>query len=378
MHQATTPDKLSSSEDAELMAELAAIPAGDVEILRPTSTLQIWENRIKAGFELIQSRTLLPDSIRWSPYSMPIIVVVAGILVFLPLRVYFLLMAAGMAIGYCLAVPDPNEHGKSEAEESILAFLLAPLKCPERAERTVPVQLSVSPAIDNALDSLFDELVREIISVWYVPLCKSGNTEFQSCVRSTFNAAVMSLVKLSSGFTKDTLTLIIYGVTNALIVHMEEFRSLETSRLSLDRFLASGRSRRTHHRNYTEELDHLRQVAGLLLKKLLPRQESRSILLNSLLREIISGNALVGLIDRLADPVLINETIIKLLQNPKDALPRIEAGWNLVVIKGTLKRYQRVVLSSAQGEKLAFQRWIWGNLSRHPFCRKASQNTENG
>lgn len=346
MHREVGPDATiahssvrESSEEADLLAALSAMPAADVKILQPTGPLQLWGDRIKFGLELIQSRMLLPDAIKWSPYTMPTLVALGAIFVFLPVRVYLLLIVAGIVVGYCLAVPDPNEEReKSGEEESLLRLLFTPMKSVERTERTAAVSLSVSPAIDCALDALVDELIGEIINTWYVPLCKSGNTEFQACVRSTINAAVMNLVRLGSTLTKDTLTLIIYGLTNALIVHMEEFRSLEASRLSLDRFIASGRSRRTHHRHYCEELEHLRQIAGLLLKKLLPKQESRSILLNSLLREVISGNALVVLVDRLADPVFINETIIKLLQSPKEALPTVEAGWNLVIIKGNPAR----------------------------------------
>jgi sorting nexin-14 len=183
------------------------------------------------------------------------------------------------------------------------------------------------------LDALLDDIITEIVNPWFVPLCKSGENEFQSCVRSTINAAVMNLIKFGSAINNDTTTLLIYGVTNALIVHMEEYRRFETSKLPLDRFVMSHRSRRTHHKNYSEELEHLRQVAGLLLKKLAPKQESRSILLNSLMKEIISGNALAGLIDRIADPDFINEQIVKHMQDPEDAMPKVDLGWNMVILK---------------------------------------------
>ena len=120
-----------------------------------------------------------------------------------------------------------------------------------------------------------------------------------------------------------------------LFVHMEEFRLFEESKLPLDRFLASGRAKRHQHRSFAEELEHVRQIIALLLKRLLPKQESRSIIVNSLLREVLSSNMLAGFIEKVTDPDFINEMIVKHLGDPSETRPNLAPGNDLVMLKST-------------------------------------------
>lgn len=325
---------IEESEEVELLAELASVPTGDVELLQPASWFSVWYKRLSSLWRLLRSKNLLPDSLRNHPYTMPVLLGIFLLLLLLPLRLYFVLVLVGVIIGYIYAAPEAPIRSRSDENNSLLGFLLTPLKFGEKSEKTPVAKLEISPAIDEELDILLEDILKEIVNTWYVPLCKSAESEFQSCVRSTINAAIMNLVKFGSSRNKDMITLMLYGITNALIVHMEEYRGFEASKVPLDHFIASGASRRTHHRTYMDELEHLRQIAGLLLKKLLPRQESRSILLNALLKELISGNALAGMIDRLSDPDFINEQIIKFMQDPSESKPFVESGWNMVVLKG--------------------------------------------
>lgn len=327
---------IEASEEAELRAELSAAPAADVELLQPASFFTVWMRRLAVIYRLGRSRALLPDSIRYHPVTAPVLLLLAVVLYFVPTcRVYLGLIFLGVMLGYIYIIPEAIIRPKSSSEESFLDLLFSNVKYSEKFDKSTSYKLNISPMIDSVLDSLLDDVLVELINPWYVPLCRSGENEFQSCVRSTVNASIMNLLKFGATINNDTVTLLIYGITNALIVHMEEFRRFETSQLPLDRFIASERTRRAYHKNYSDELDHLRQISGLLLKKLLPKHESRSILLNSMLKEIISGNAFAGLIDRLSDPDFINEQIVKHMQDPAESIPSIESGWNMVVLKCT-------------------------------------------
>jgi hypothetical protein len=73
----------------------------------------------------------------------------------------------------------------------------------------------------------------------------------------------------------------------------------------------------------------------VLLKKLLPRQEARSIVVISLLKEVIASGALWNAMDRICDPDFINLKIVEALKEPADLSSKIEPGWSLVILKGT-------------------------------------------
>lgn len=373
------------------MAELAAGPsATDIEVLQPPlSCLQVWARRVRGTTRLLLSGALLPDPLKSHPYTAPVVVAILLLLLLLPIRLYCALALGGLCLGYVLAAPAAvaasGRAGQSQGERTLLDRLMAPLSLGSKhhPERLPSAKLAISPDIDAELNSLLEAIIKDVINAWYVPLCKSGEDDFQACVRSTINAAIMNLIRFASSRNKDTITLMLYGITNALIVHMEEYRLFEEAKGPMDKFLDSGLGRRTYMRSYCQELDHLRQVAGLLLKKLLPKQESRSILLNSLLREVISGNALVGLIDRISDPDFINEQIVKFLQDPAEATPEVEAGWNMVVLKGRILRVGQIragatdhwlCICSVPRQKSAISSRVRRRISGHSHGRTPGQD----
>lgn len=200
----------------------------------------------------------------------------------------------------------------------------------------------ISDTVDGRLDIVLDRLVESIISPWFGQLNRSRNREFYTCVRISINAAIQNLLGiLSSQPTKDTLTVMLFGLTKALQLHLQEFRHFERILAggtgicdSAEDFLTGPHSHRPFFRTAQEEAEHLKQVSALLLKRLLPRQESRSINLNALLREVIGGNVLWGILDRISDPDFINMEIVKKLQEYPDEPAFVETGWNVIIIKG--------------------------------------------
>jgi len=335
---------LEAPEEEELFAELNVAPLADVQLLRPESLWKVWTKRMRGLGKLLRERKLLPDYFQRHPSAIYFLISGLALMIVIPIRIHLWLFLVGLIVGYIVSAPLAESGPKSKKESTLLNLILAPLKVREKTEREY-AKLSISPAIDAELDFFLDSLLKEVIDNWYVPLCLSGEPDFQSCVRSTINAAIMNLIKCASSGNKDTVTLIIYGITNALIVHMEEFRLFEESRLPLDRFLASGRTRRVHHRNFSEDLEHIRQVIALLLKKLLPRNESRSILVNSLLREIISSSLLAGAIEKITEPDFVNEQIVKAFGDSNEILPKLTPGWSIICLKGKTK-FMLVLLNS--------------------------------
>lgn len=321
-----------ASEEAEMMEELRVPPSTDVELIQPLSWWRMWTRRAIGLWRLLQSKAFLPDYFKSHPHQLYVILAIIILVLILPIRIHFWFLFAGLMLGYIYAVPDTLKQQDSR-NATLVSILLAPLKAKDKGEKEM-FRLSITPRIDAELDHLLSSLLVEIINPWFVPLCISGEDDFQSCVRSTINAAIMNLVRFASSGNKDTLTLIIYGLTNALIVHMEEFRAFESSKVPIDRFIHSGRTKRIHHKSFSDQLEHIRQILGILLKKLLPKQESRSILVNSLLKEVLSGAFLHAFIEKASDPDFINGLIVKALSDPSEYEPDLPEGWNMVVLKG--------------------------------------------
>lgn len=288
------------------------------------------------GLGLQKYYNIIINVIRRHPRIFSFLVLILAIIFYLPAKIYILVVSLSFLCGYLIGIPSQtsNVFLSSAQLKLYLSHLSGNYDVLDRPEAIVPTKLNLTPAIESELGFLLDDIINDIINLWYVPLCRSGEIDFQLCVRSTINAAINRLLLYCKSRNKDMLTLMIYGVTNALVVHMEEYKALEVSKLSYDKFLSGGHSRRTHVGGYLAELENLRKIAGVFLKKLLPKQESRSILLNSLLKEILSGNVLSVLIDKLADPDFINESIIKIFQGSVKIGTELERGTNLVTLKG--------------------------------------------
>ena len=171
------------------------------------------------GFcRLLYNRTLLPDSMRRNPWSLYIFVGILVLLVLLPIRVHFWMLIVGMILGYIYAAPGLVIRAMDgEGSSSLRSTILSPLKIKDKSQERDFVRLAISPVIDAELDYFLTALLKEVIDAWYVRLCLSGESDFQSCVRSTVNATIMNLLRYGQNNSKDVIALILYGLTNALI-----------------------------------------------------------------------------------------------------------------------------------------------------------------
>ena len=205
------------------------IPSDEVILLNVTPTqANTLFDRIHNTFLFVQSGLWLPKSLRDSPYTFPVFgLVSAGILV-LPIRIYAVLVLVGFLIGFVYASPALNQNDLDEGSKIKwkvkMDKIVAEEDDDEYARPKSPISCTgftfQNPVLDTSLDKFLGRLVKDLIDPWFMQLNKSGNMEFQSCVRSSINAAVMNLVRIIEGHSKDVLTLFIYGITNAIGIHM--------------------------------------------------------------------------------------------------------------------------------------------------------------
>lgn len=295
---------------------------------------------MESAWNVIKSGVLIPDSLKGNPYTRPVLILVAALFIVLPIKIYLLLVLIGLIAGIVLNPAfdqsSPTVAAYKQKFDRIDALSFDLVKSPSSTAIAHVNRLSLSPRIDASLDVFLDRLVSSLIDPWFMQQNKSGQREFQSCVRTTLDAALANLRTTVGGLGKDSTTLFIYGLTNALNIHMQEYKAFCKTKKSSKDFLLSAEALRTFYPTTQAEVSHFRQIISVLLKKLLPRQEARSIVVVSLLKEVIASGALWNAMDRLCDPDFINLKIVEALKEPADLSTKLEPGWSLVILKGII------------------------------------------
>lgn len=296
---------------------------------------------LESAWNVLRSGVLIPDSLKGNPYTRPIMILVAALFIVLPVKIYVLILLIGLIAGVVLnpafdkASPTVAAYKRKFDQIDAISFDLPKSPSSSAVPSSSAARLSLSPKIDATLDVFLDRLVTSLIDPWFMNQNKSGQREFQSCVRSTLDAALANLRTTVGGLGKDSTTLFIYGLTNALNIHMQEYKAFCKTGKTSKEFLLSPEALRTFYSSTQAEVSHFRQIVSVLLKKLLPRQEAKSIVVVSLLKEVIASGALWNAMDRLCDPDFINMKIVDALKEPTDLSTKLEPGWSLVILKGT-------------------------------------------
>lgn len=297
--------------------------------------------QIEKVYQLLSSGLLLPDALRDNPYTRPTLIALSILFILLPIKLYLLLLVTGLILGILMNPRfDDVESPAFKRFKALYTNEVENRPLPTVEDTNAPVQssskLSSSPQIAQALDALLDRLVTSLVDPWYMNQNKSGQRDFQACVRSTLDAALGSLRSTIGGLGKDSMTLFIYGLTNALNIHMQEYKEFcKSGTKDAKEFLLSPSSLRGYFSGTPAEMQHFRQIVSIALKKLLPKQEAQSIVVISLLKELIAAGAFWNAMDRLCDPDFINMKIVEALKEPVAPTEKLEPGWSLVVLKGT-------------------------------------------
>lgn len=180
---------------------------------------------------------------------------------------------------------------------------------------------------------MLDLFIRDYIKVWYEPINFSKSKEVERNVRSSLNGIVMNAIEYfkfisNSNKNGDSLMMITYGIANSLIVHLREFRLFKNSKKSVEYYVMSNKDKTSVFS--TEELSNetltqrLSNLAQFLLKRLVPSVDQGSIIMMSILREIVSTSLLLPLVDHFSNPDTLNQVFIDLLtdveEDPKESL----------------------------------------------------------
>lgn len=307
--------------------EFVHVEEGDVQGKSAAALI----GQIEALWRLISSGALFPDALRGHPHARPVGAACLVLFLALPIKLYLLLVVVGFVLGYAFMVPEGSRH-YAGLQDRYRALEGREPAAGAAASAAAP-SLSISPRIDAALEVLVERLVGSLIDPWFMPQNRSGQREFQACVKTAIDAALMNLKTTVSGLGKDSLTLYLYGLTNALIVHMQEFKAFGRAGGDARAFLGSAEARRTFFPSARAEAGHFRSIVAVLLRRLLPRQEARSIIVVSLLKEVLASGALWGALDRVCDPDFVNLRIVEGLKEKSDLAQKLEPGWSLVVLK---------------------------------------------
>lgn len=323
-------EEFFSPDNSEVILVEKSIPLDDN--LKDT-VFKIWK--------VIYSGVLIPDNYRDHPYRKHIILASCVLFILLPIKIYIVIFILGIIVGFSWFIPlDQHESSALKAIKQRYDDLLQRTPIDKSDQETIKPTASkgftLTKRIDSAMNKLLDKLVESVIDPWYMPQNKSGQKEFQSCVRSSIDVALVNLVRTIRSLEKDAMTLYLYGLTNALIVHMQEYKLFESlsneQRLSSSEFLASPQARRVFFGSTPMEVNHLKQIVSVILRRLFPKQESTSIILTSLLKEVLASGALWNMMDRCCDPDFINMKIVEALQSPTDII--LPPGWSMVIVKG--------------------------------------------
>lgn len=213
-------------------------------------------------------------------------------------KVLWLVLAAGIGFLVGFLSKDDQIHVDMELDFKSLLQKIEDGKLLELDGKKKD-ESKFSKPVQKALNYFVERLTKAFISQWYANLNKSGSKEFEKCIYSVIMQASHNLVKYAGIRILDVTTLITFGFTNAFIVHVREYRRFEESKLSVEQFLKLPEimeSSKYEFGNVSSEVVYLQNHASLLLDRLLPKAESGSILVHSLLKEIVASQILWNIV----------------------------------------------------------------------------------
>eukprot|EP01134_Creolimax_fragrantissima_P001449 CFRG1449T1 len=171
--------------------------------------------------------------------------------------------------------------------------------------------LCIDPELDMALRKVFSLLLRDFLLSWFGKLT-SDDSFVEEC-NMCFETAIMKLEALVVGSDQDIPTLVTNRMFHAFVVHLREFKDMETTGMSSERYFETPKGQAYLHfaaRSPENERRYLRQLAELVTTNLLPVEECNSACTRTLVREILVSQCLAPGVSSVSDPDFINRQII--------------------------------------------------------------------
>jgi len=180
-------------------------------------------------------------------------------------------------------------------------------------EKPVEVkQLSLSPAVNASLQRLLLLFEQQFVTAWYGKF-SATDKRFPEAVRLTLETVIMNAIELCGSKDLDHVFLIVFGISQAIIGHVREYREYENSKVTPREFYQA-RKDIAHCAVLSPEAeaDHIRHIIEILLMKFMPSQEFGSNCMRSLLAQILTSSVFQATVDQLTDPDFINQTVVKM------------------------------------------------------------------
>ncbi|KAI7884474.1 PXA domain-containing protein [Mucor mucedo] len=177
------------------------------------------------------------------------------------------------------------------------------------------------PPLTTVVNQLLDYVMRDFVTSWWTPLNEHKDPTFEKLARERLNVVFLNIQKILLNQDRNDIVMsTVYGVANTLIIHMRECRALEDSHLTIDHYVKENpQSPFSQLLSRHEQHRQLRALSQTFLKRTLPAQDRDSLLLMSLLKELLANFVFGSVLENLSDPDFLNRWIIDLLsdQNKK-------------------------------------------------------------
>ncbi|KAI9247127.1 PXA domain-containing protein [Phascolomyces articulosus] len=171
------------------------------------------------------------------------------------------------------------------------------------------------PPLTNIVEQLINYFTRDFILNWWEPLNPAQNPEFERVIRARLNGSVHRVEKILLKQERNDLVMAtLYGIANVLIIHMRECRNFECSGSSLDGYIDDN-----HHSPFaqlmstTEQHQQMRSLSTTILKRILPINDTDSVVVMSMLRELLASHLFGNILTIMSDPDFINSYIVDYL-----------------------------------------------------------------
>jgi hypothetical protein len=186
----------------------------------------------------------------------------------------------------------------------------------------VPLVMELEPQLAKALDEFVGFVVRDFIDSWYRNLNHSKSREFPDAVHTSIYAAFVTLGK---SISQVNATDMILAVMKVVIEHVKEYRQFDLTGLDIKDYLEQYPQSR-FHRIHSRELiiEKLREQTMKLSLHVLPRADKSSAAVFGICREIVATTVLLPIIDKVTNPVWLNETLLNSIkQKPGEIEPAL-------------------------------------------------------
>ncbi|KAI8352929.1 PXA domain-containing protein [Blakeslea trispora] len=223
---------------------------------------------------------------------------------------------------------EPYERHLSYKEQTLEQFSNSPNPPKE-------VQLYYPP-LTAVVNQLLDYVMRDFVSSWWSKLNEYNDTSFERLARERMNIAALNIQKILLNQERNDIVMsTVYGLANTLIIHMRECRAFEESELPITDFVISNpQSPFSQLLSREEQHKQLRSLSQLLIKRTLPAADRESLILTTLVKELLTNFVFENVVSSISNPDFLNQQIVEFLSN-KDTQHVLSSSVSAIVLGTT-------------------------------------------